>query len=85
MNTTQKGRITMSGLLVGAAVGAVVGAGVALLFAPKSGKETREWLGTKAGALKGKLGQAIERVPLVARREAHELNSAATTVDSPTH
>jgi len=82
---TQKGTITLPGLLVGAAVGAVVGAGVALLFAPRSGKETRELLGAKVGALKGKLGEAIERTPFAARREGRDLNSVAATTESPTH
>ena len=85
MNPTQKGNITLPGLLVGAAVGAVVGAGVALLLAPKTGKETREWLGAKAGALKGKLGEAIEHTQFAVRREARELNSAAPSTESPTH
>ena len=85
MNTIQKGNITLSGLLVGAAVGAVVGAGVALLFAPKTGKETREWLGAKTSQAKGKLGEAIERARAVVRHEAQDLNSVAKTLDSPTH
>ena len=42
MNNVEKGHVTLSGFLVGAAVGAAVGAGVALLLAPRSGKETRE-------------------------------------------
>jgi len=85
MNASEKGHITMSGLLVGAAVGAVVGAGVALLFAPKTGKETRKWLGAKAGALKGKLGETLERAPFAGRRDVHELNAAAASTETPTH
>jgi gas vesicle protein len=33
--------------------GAVVGGGAALLFAPRSGKETRGWLAHRTRALKG--------------------------------
>lgn len=33
-----------TGIVMAAVVGAAVGAGIALLFAPRSGKETRGWL-----------------------------------------
>lgn len=39
---------TMMAMLTGAAIGA----GVALLFAPKSGKDTREWLAHRTRTLK---------------------------------
>ena len=35
--------------IAGFFIGGVIGAGVALLFAPASGKETREYLKTQAG------------------------------------
>ena len=41
-----------AGLLMAALVGAAVGAGVALLFAPGSGKETRGWLAHRTRKLK---------------------------------
>jgi gas vesicle protein len=37
-----------AGLLIAFAVGAIVGAAVALLYAPASGDETREFLGQRA-------------------------------------
>jgi gas vesicle protein len=37
-----------AGLLIAFAVGAVIGAAVALLYAPASGDETREFLGQRA-------------------------------------
>jgi gas vesicle protein len=43
------------------AIGALVGAGVALLFAPHSGKETRELLAQKAHELKEKAGDIIDK------------------------
>ena len=40
-------RIGGTGIMLAAVVGAAVGGGVALLFAPRSGKETRGWLAQK--------------------------------------
>jgi gas vesicle protein len=40
------------GIMVAAVAGAAVGAGVALLFAPGSGKETRGWLAQRTRKLK---------------------------------
>ena len=82
MSTMEKGNITMGGFLLGAAVGAVVGAGVALLFAPKSGKETREWLGAKTREVKSRVGDAFERT-----KEAvvHEAKVLASTIETPRH
>ena len=42
------------------AVGALIGAGVALLFAPQSGKETRKLLVKKAKLLKDKAQDTVE-------------------------
>lgn len=82
MSTLEKGNITMGGFLVGAAVGAVVGAGVALLLAPKSGKETREWLGAKTREVKGRVGIALDRTKEAVAREAKVL---ASTLETPRH
>jgi len=82
MSTMERGNITLSGFLVGAAVGAVVGAGVALLLAPKTGKETREWLGAKTSEVKGKLVEAVERTKAAVRHEAQVI---ASTLDTPKH
>ena len=82
MSKMEKGNVTLSGFVVGAAVGAVVGAGVALLLAPKSGKETREWLGAKSSEVKGRLGEAIERTKAAVRHEAQVI---ASTLETPKH
>ncbi len=82
MNNVEKGHVTLSGFLVGAAVGAAVGAGVALLLAPRSGKETREWLGAKTRETKGRLGEALERTKAAVRHEAQVI---ANTLESPRH
>ena len=54
-NSTQVG-----GIITAFAVGALVGAGIALLYAPRSGKETRELIADKGRELKGKATGAIE-------------------------
>jgi gas vesicle protein len=82
MGNTERGHITLSGFLTGAAVGAVVGAGVALLLAPKSGKDTREWLGAKSTQMKGRLAEAVERTKAAVR---HEAQAIANTLDTPKH
>ncbi|MBM4339840.1 MAG: YtxH domain-containing protein [Deltaproteobacteria bacterium] len=43
-------------------LGGLIGASVALLFAPKSGKETREKIKEFAGEAKGKAEEVIEQV-----------------------
>jgi gas vesicle protein len=78
MKGSNQGTGNWIGFAVGAVVGAAVGAGIALLLAPRSGKESRDWLvqGTRkikdkaAGALgrKGAAGREQE----IARREANE-------------
>jgi|MudIll2142460700_1097286.scaffolds.fasta_scaffold535868_1 gas vesicle protein len=40
-----------SSFALGVLVGAVIGGGLALLYAPKSGKETREYIRDKSGDL----------------------------------
>jgi gas vesicle protein len=42
------------------AVGALVGAGIALLYAPQSGKETRKLLADKGRELKGRARDTLE-------------------------
>ena len=42
------------------AIGAVIGAGLALLYAPQSGKETRKLLATKAKLLRAKAQSTVE-------------------------
>jgi len=49
-----------TGLVVAALIGAAVGAGVALLFAPASGKETRGWLAQKGREMKDRTTTAYE-------------------------
>lgn len=48
-------------LMVAFVIGALTGAAVALLFAPASGDETREFLGQKAREGKAKAREAMEQ------------------------
>jgi gas vesicle protein len=48
-------------LMVAFVIGALTGAAVALLFAPASGEETREYLGQKAREGKAKAREAVEQ------------------------
>ena len=50
----------VAGYLAAFAIGALVGTGVALLYAPRSGKETRELLAKKGRELKGKASDALD-------------------------
>jgi gas vesicle protein len=61
MMSDQKNGHGMLGVVAAFAVGAMLGAGVALLLAPRSGKETREMLGKKARDLKDAAADAIDQ------------------------
>jgi gas vesicle protein len=57
-------------------VGAVAGAAAALLFAPASGEETREYLGQKARESQAKAREAMDQGREVYRRQKEQLASA---------
>jgi gas vesicle protein len=50
----------MSGPLAAFAIGAAVGAGLALLFAPYSGQETRELLSRRSRDIKDRVAGAVD-------------------------
>ena len=50
-----------SNLMVAFMIGALAGAAVALLYAPASGEETREYLGQKAREGKAKAREAMDQ------------------------
>jgi gas vesicle protein len=66
-------------IMVAAIVGAAVGAGVALLFAPCSGAETRTWLSERTSDLKGRTKNALEQGKASIRRAANELGKETET------
>ena len=57
-------------------VGALTGAAVALLFAPASGEETREYLGQKAREGRGRAREAVDQGREVYQRQRETLTSA---------
>jgi len=79
----------MNGMLTGLLVGAVVGAGLALLYAPCAGKDTREWLARKSKELKDRTGTAYEEAKATLRTEATgfvgDLKDAARTQGVPSY
>jgi gas vesicle protein len=57
-------------------VGALTGAAVALLFAPASGEETREYLGQKAREGRARARDAIDQGREAYQRQRETLSSA---------
>lgn len=67
-------------VMMAAVVGAAVGAGVALLFAPCSGKETRGWLSKQRRGMSKKADHAIEAGKQVVRSAADQVGELADMV-----
>ena len=61
------------GLCAAFAVGALVGAGLAILYAPRSGKETREILSKKAQDLKDAALEQSKNLACEVKHKASEL------------
>ena len=57
----------VSGLAIGLAVGAVIGLAIGFLYAPKSGKETRELIKEKALEVKEKAASAVSKIKIPVR------------------
>jgi gas vesicle protein len=60
---------------LGLFAGAVIGAGVALLFAPKTGNETREILGQQYRGLADRVNEATETLKEQARERTQQITS----------
>lgn len=73
------------GIVVAALVGAVVGAGVALLCAPCSGRETRKWLAHRTQEIKDRTTSAFEHGKEAVRRGAAEIGRAAQEAANAPH
>ena len=70
---------TRNQLMTGIVAGALVGTALGMLFAPKTGKETRQVLALKTGAMKTKAGDYITTIRNKVKKgeEVETLNGAA--------
>lgn len=66
---------TGASFALGLFAGAVIGAGVALLFAPKTGTETRELLGQQYRGLADRVNEATETLRQQARERGQQITS----------
>ena len=64
------------GAMIGAAAGALAG----VLFAPKSGKETRKVIADKAGEIAEKSKDLAKKGEELARKEGHEIKELTEKV-----
>ena len=69
----------VGGYLAAFAIGALVGTGVALLYAPRSGTETRELIAKKGRELKGKATDALDDAKDFVEGKKSELVAAVET------
>ncbi|HET6372114.1 MAG TPA: YtxH domain-containing protein [Candidatus Polarisedimenticolia bacterium] len=77
MTENGNGSGILTGLCVGAVLGAVVGAGVALLYAPCSGKETRDLLARKTRKARETAAEALQHGLKTVRSEAEHIAGAS--------
>ena len=63
------------GFAAGLAIGAAIGLTIGFLYAPRSGKETREQLKAKAAAMMGKCAEAFDK----AKEAAAEASKTVVT------
>ncbi|HZM61976.1 MAG TPA: YtxH domain-containing protein [Vicinamibacterales bacterium] len=68
--------IGASGVLLAFMVGATVGAAVALLFAPATGDETREYLGRRAREGRDRINDAARQGREIVNRQRDNLTTA---------
>jgi gas vesicle protein len=66
----------VGGYLAAFAIGALVGTGAALLYAPRSGKETRDLLAKKGRDLKGQASDALDSATDFVQGKRAELAAA---------
>ena len=66
----------VGGYLAAFAIGALVGTAAALLYAPRSGKETREMIAKKGRDLKGRASDALEDATDFIQGKKAELTAA---------
>ena len=69
MKEDRSGSGNLTTFIAGAVVGAAVGAGVALLLAPRTGKEARNWLARSTREIKERATSAFEQAKEAVRQE----------------
>jgi gas vesicle protein len=69
----------VTGLLGLLALGAVIGAAVAMLYAPKTGKDTRDFLASRARDLKDKAVETLEDAKERVMGKKEELKAAISS------
>lgn len=74
--TEQDDSSRRGGLVAAFALGALAGATLALLFAPRSGRETRELLVRKTRELKEKAGDALDDAKEIVRGKKAQIVAA---------
>lgn len=62
--------------MAGLAVGALVGAGIALLYAPDRGRNTRRRLGRRIQRLRDRSGQSVQDLKAALRKEMRRVKHA---------
>ena len=80
MKTVKEGQMHNKILTIGFVSGALIGGIVGLLYAPKSGKETREFLKNKAEYTKEEARVLAEHAKQVALEQARKAKAAAEAV-----
>ncbi len=75
----------VGGYLTAVAIGALVGAGIALLYAPCSGKETRKLLKRRAGQLKNRAADIVEDAKETIQHAKEEIAGALETGKEALH
>ena len=73
---SEEGNSRGGGYVVAFAVGTLLGAGLALLYAPRSGRETRELIVDKGRELRDKAGELRDETSRFVEAKKAELNAA---------
>ena len=75
----------LGGYLAAFAIGALVGTGAALLYAPRSGKDTRKLLAKKGRELKGQASDVLDDAKDFVQGKKAELAAAVEAVKDAMH
>ena len=75
----------VGGYLAAFAIGALVGAGVAILYAPRSGKETRDLIARRTRELKEKAAETVQDARDMVRGKREEVVAAVEAAREAMH